>query len=111
MRWYKDLPVKFAECCMDYAYKKRKDRISSGMGILDNLLHGDAVTKLIDPFIPTETKIDTSHPNAKDNYEIVKNLSLSMRLSNPPVHLDLIIRLCKGGCLFINSFNDTNECK
>jgi len=71
IRWYKDLPVKFAECCMDFVYEKRKNRISS-MGILANLLYGDAVTKLIDPFIPTETKIDTSHPNAKNNYKIVE---------------------------------------
>jgi len=47
---------------MVYVYEKRKDKISSGMDILANLLYGDAMTKLIDPFIPTETKIDTSHP-------------------------------------------------
>jgi len=101
MRWYQDLPVKFAECCMDYVYKKHRNKISSSMAILANLLHGDAVTKLIDPFMPTETKIDTSHPNAKCNYNIMQDLSLSIRLSNPPVPLDFIIKLCKEDYLSI----------
>ncbi|KYN31777.1 hypothetical protein ALC56_13916 [Trachymyrmex septentrionalis] len=101
MRWYKDLPIKFAEHCKDYIHDKCEDKISSSITILAILLHGEAVTKLIDSFVPTEMKVDTSHPNAKDNYKMVKNLPLSMRLSNPPIHLDLIIRLCVGDYLSI----------
>ncbi|KYN31799.1 hypothetical protein ALC56_13938 [Trachymyrmex septentrionalis] len=101
MRWYKDLPIKFAEHCKDYIHDKCEDKISSSITILAILLHGEAVTKLIDSFVPTEMKVDTSRPNAKNNYKIVKNLPLSMRLSNPPIHFDLIIRLCVGGYLSI----------
>jgi len=110
MRWYNDLPIKFAECCMDYVfYKKHRNKISSSIAILANLLHGDAVTKLIDPFMPTETRIDTSYPNyAQSNYNIVQDLSLSMRLSNPPISLDLVIKLCKGDYLSIALMTLTN---
>lgn len=100
MRWYKDLPIKFAERCrMDCVYEKHKVKISSSITILAILLHGETVTKLIDFFAFTEMKIDTSCPNAKDNYKMMKNLALSMRLSNPPIRLDLIIRLCVGDYL------------
>lgn len=100
-RWHKDLPIAFADRCLNYIYDKNMDKISSSIVILAILLHGDVVTKLIDPLIPTETTVDTSHPNAKDNYSIVQNLPLSMRLANPPVPLDLIVRLCKGDYLSI----------
>lgn len=107
-RWYKDLPIKFADRCMNYMYDKNMDKISSSVVILAILLRGDVVTKLIDPLIPTETTVDTSHPNAKYNYGIVRNLPLSMRLSNPPVPLDLIVSLCKGDYLSIALMTLTN---
>jgi len=111
VRWYDDLPIKFAECCMDYVYNNYRNKISPSMTILANLLHGDAMTKLIDPFLPTETRIDTSQWNAKGNYNIVQNLSLSMRLSNPPVSLDLVIKLCKGDYLSIALMTLMNICR
>lgn len=98
-RWCKDLPIKFADYCINYIYDKETDKISSSVVMLSILLHGDVVTKLISPLIPTKTTVDTAHPNAKDNYKIVQNLPLSMRLSNPPVSLDLIVRLCEGDYL------------
>lgn len=76
-RWFNDLPIRFADRCLNYINDKSTDKISSSVVILAILLHGDMVTKLIDPFIPVETTVDTNHPNAKDNYEIVRNLSLS----------------------------------
>ncbi|XP_024889987.1 uncharacterized protein LOC112466227 [Temnothorax curvispinosus] len=87
IRWYKDLPIKFAKCCMD---EHDVHEISSSMAILAILLHGDVVTKLIDPLIPTK---DISHLDDRDSYKLVRGLSLSMRLSNPPVPLDLVVRL------------------
>ncbi|XP_071576548.1 uncharacterized protein [Temnothorax nylanderi] len=107
-RWYKDLPIKFADRCMNYIYDKNTDEISSSVVILAILLHGDVATKLIDSLTPTETTIDTSDPNAKDNYKIVRNLPLSMRLSNPPVPLDLVVRLCEGDYLSIALMTLTN---
>lgn len=107
-RWYKDLPIKFADRCVNYIYDKNVDKISSSVVILAILLHGDVVTKIIDPLVPMETTVDTSHPNAKYNYEIVRNLPLSMRLSNPPVPLDLIVRLCEGDYLSIALMTLTN---
>lgn len=107
-RWYKDLPIKFAERCANYIYDKSTDKISSSVVILAILLHGDSMTKLIDPLIPTETTVDTSHPNAKDNYMVVQNLPLSIRLSNPPVPLELVVRLCVGDYLSIAMMILTN---
>jgi len=107
-RWYKDLPIKFAERCMKYVYDKSTDEISSSLVILALLLQGDELTKLIDPFTPTETTINTDHPNAKDNYKIIQNLPLSMRLSNPPIPLDLVVRLCVGDYLSIALMTLTN---
>ncbi|XP_018393024.1 PREDICTED: uncharacterized protein LOC108772070 [Cyphomyrmex costatus] len=96
-RWYKDLPIKFFERCMNYIYDKNTDKIPSCLVVLALLCHGDELTKLIDPFIiPTKTRININHPNAKNNYKLIKYLPLSMRLSNPPIPLDLIVRLCEG---------------
>ncbi|XP_018399881.1 PREDICTED: uncharacterized protein LOC108777469 [Cyphomyrmex costatus] len=100
-RWYKDLPIKFFERCTNYIYDENSNKISSSLVVLALLCHGDELTKLIDPFIPTETTIDINHSNAKNNYKIIKYLPLSMRLSNPPIPLDLIVRLCVGDYLSI----------
>ncbi|XP_011858226.1 PREDICTED: uncharacterized protein LOC105555794 [Vollenhovia emeryi] len=110
-RWYKDLPIKFADCCMNNIYDKNIDKISPSVVILTILLHGDTVEKLINPLIPTETTINTSHPNAKDDYKILQNLPLSMRLANPPVPLDLVVRLCEGDYLSIALATLTNVSK
>lgn len=107
-RWFKDLPITFADRCMKYIYDKSTDEISSSVVILAILLHGDVVTELIDPLLPVETTVDINHPNAKDNYEIVRNLPLSIRLANPPVPLDLVVRLCKGDYLSIALMTLTN---
>ncbi|XP_018400858.1 PREDICTED: LOW QUALITY PROTEIN: uncharacterized protein LOC108778234 [Cyphomyrmex costatus] len=107
-QWYKDLPIKFFERCMNYIYDKNTDEISSSLVVLALLCHGDELTKLIDPFIPIETTIDINHPNAKNNYEIIKYLLLSMRLSNPPIPLDLIVRLCVGDYLSIGLYTLTS---
>ncbi|XP_036144213.1 uncharacterized protein LOC118646050 [Monomorium pharaonis] len=100
-RWYKDLPVKFTKRCMNYMHDKDTDKLSSSVVILAILLHGDVLTKLINPLIPTEITVNTSHKKAKDNYKFIKNLSLSINLSNPPIPLDLVARLCKGDYLSI----------
>ncbi|XP_071651105.1 uncharacterized protein [Temnothorax longispinosus] len=104
-RWYKDLPTKFADQCMNYIYDKNADEISSSVVILAILLHGDVVTKIIDSLIPTETTVDTS------NYKIVQNLPLSVRLSNTPVPLNLVVRLCEGDYLSTALMTLTNVCK
>lgn len=100
-RWCKDLPIKFAERCMNYVHDKNIDKTSPSVVILAILFYGDELTKLIEPLIPTETALDINHPNAKDNYNIIQNLPLSMRLSNPPVPLELVVTLCVGDYLLI----------
>ncbi|XP_025072898.1 uncharacterized protein LOC112552221, partial [Pogonomyrmex barbatus] len=100
MRWYKDLPIKFVENCLSN-YSINTNEKSKNIPILAILLHGDTVTKLIEPLIPTETTVDTNHPDAKDNYQLVNYLPLSMRLSNPPVPLNLVAKLCVGDYLSV----------
>ncbi|XP_036144412.1 uncharacterized protein LOC118646164 [Monomorium pharaonis] len=102
-RWYKDLPIKFTKRCMNYMHDEDTDELSSSVVILAILLHGNVLTKLINPLITTEITVDTSHENAEDNYMFIKNLSLSINLSNPPIPLDLVAKglLCKGDYLSI----------
>ncbi|KAL6434754.1 hypothetical protein ACFW04_005158 [Cataglyphis niger] len=115
-RWYKDIPMRFVNYCMNYLlehkkYKNKKvhnHRMTSTLTILAILLHGDALTKLIEPLIPTETTIDASHPDARENYELVRKLPLIMRLSNPPVPLELVAKLCEGDYLSIALATLTN---
>lgn len=111
-RWYKDIPIRFVEHCMDYLHEHKEykdtDEMISTLTILAILLHGDTLTKLIEPLVPTETTINASHPDASENYKLVRHLPLIMRLSNPPVPLELIAKLCEGDYLSIALMTLTN---
>ncbi|KAL6419945.1 hypothetical protein ACFW04_011042 [Cataglyphis niger] len=101
------------KCKKQYFCKKVQQeynnyKMTSTLTILAILLHGDALTKLIEPLIPTETTIDASHPDARENYELVRKLPLIMRLSNPPVPLELVAKLCEGDYLSIALATLTN---
>ncbi|XP_050462106.1 uncharacterized protein LOC126857060 isoform X1 [Cataglyphis hispanica] len=111
-RWYKDIPIRFVNHCMNYLHKHKEykdtDEVTSILTILAILLHGDTLTKLIEPLIPTETTINASHPDARKNYKLVRHLPLIMRLSNPPVPLELVAKLCEGDYLTIALATLTN---
>ncbi|XP_026824209.1 uncharacterized protein LOC113561669 [Ooceraea biroi] len=98
IRWYKDIPIKFTESCVDDLQRKNKD-VKPLLVILAFLLHGDPLIKVIDPFVPTTTTVDIKYLDAKDNYKVVKNLLWSVKFSNPPIPLDFLFKLCEGDYL------------
>ncbi|KMQ92338.1 serine threonine-protein kinase haspin-like protein [Lasius niger] len=102
-RWYKDIPIKFVERCMDYLEERRKDKTGmfSTLTMLALLLHGHTLTKLLEPLVPKEMTIDASDPEASENYKLLRHLPLCMRLSSPPVPLQLVGKLCEGDYLSI----------
>lgn len=102
-RWYKDIPIRFAERSLDYLEEKHKDNegMLSTLTILALLLHGETLTNLLLPLIPKKLAIDTGDPEASENYRIVCHLPLCMRISNPPVSISLIYKLCEGDYLSI----------
>lgn len=107
-RWYKDLPIFFVRCCEEN-WQQKKD--GNYLVIMALLLHGDTVAKIIEPLIPTETKVDTVYKDARDNYTLVSTLPLVMKVSNPPVPLDLIARLCEGDYLSVALMALTCACR
>ncbi|KAM0727306.1 hypothetical protein ACS0PU_006638 [Formica fusca] len=114
-RWYEDIPIRFVESCMNdlhylHGHTEYKDtnKMAPTLTILAILLHGDTLTKLIEPLVPTETTIDASHPDTSKNYELVRHLPTTMRLSNPPVPLELVAKLCEGDYLSIALMTLTN---
>ncbi|XP_072749982.1 uncharacterized protein [Anoplolepis gracilipes] len=109
-RWYKDIPINFAERCMDYLHEKYEDMYSY-LNILAILLHGDTMTELIKPLIPTETTIDVNHSESNENYKLVRHLPLIVKLSNPPISLEVISKLYKGDYLSIALMMLTNVSK
>lgn len=103
-RWYQDIPIKFVESSMSYLYDYADiDDILAASTMLAILLHGNTLIKLVEPLIPTETAIETmiknTHCEAEDNYALVKHLPYMMNLSNPPVSLELVAKLCEGDFL------------
>lgn len=101
-RWYKDIPILFAERCLAILDgKTQNENLSSVIVVLSLLLHGDSLTKVMDPLLPTETTIDIKNPDTQKRYELLQSLCRGMNLSNPPVSLDLVARICRGDYLSI----------
>ncbi|XP_014479881.1 PREDICTED: uncharacterized protein LOC106747110 [Dinoponera quadriceps] len=107
-RWYKDLPIWFLEYCWENLQQKKE---GSYLAIMALLLHGDTVAKLVEPLIPTETTVNISNENAGEDYAFVQNLPFVMKLSNPPVPLRLIGRLCEGDYLRLALSALTSVCR
>ncbi|XP_067206245.1 uncharacterized protein [Linepithema humile] len=93
-RWYKDIPVKFAERCIEDLHGKDEREMSSALIILSLLLQDNSLEKLICPFIPAVETVMNS-------YRLVRGLDFAMRFSNPSLPLKPIGELCKGNHLSI----------
>ncbi|KAK2584311.1 hypothetical protein KPH14_006703 [Odynerus spinipes] len=106
-RWYKDIPIKFA----NEAVKRfqTEDKLSY-LQILGTLLYGDTFTKLIEPYIPREKTIDVKSENAMNDYHLLISALEGMLVSNPPISLELVGRLCEGDYLSLALRVITNVC-
>lgn len=107
-RWYKDLPIWFLESCRENLQQQME---SGYLIVVALLLYGDPVTKLVEPLIPTDTTLDLTDERAREKYNLVCNLPLVMKLSNPPVSLELVARLCEGDYLTVALMALTNACR
>ncbi|XP_020282811.1 uncharacterized protein LOC109854297 [Pseudomyrmex gracilis] len=109
-RWYKDIPILFAERCLAILDKKTEKDNPSFIIVMSLLLHGDSLTKVIDPLLPAETTIDPNKPNLHKRYELLQWVCRGMNLSNPPVSLDLLARICRGDYLSVALYSITSVC-
>ncbi|XP_029165261.1 uncharacterized protein LOC114936276 [Nylanderia fulva] len=103
-RWYKDIPIKFAERCMEELKEKCKDtkkNILPTLTILALLFYGNTLTKMLMPLIPKESKVDANHPEVNENYRLACHIPKLMILSNPPVSTELICNMCEGDYLSV----------
>ncbi|XP_068966719.1 uncharacterized protein [Bombus flavifrons] len=96
IRWYKEIPIKFAEQCVQDLTEK-KDEIC--LVILSILVYGDTFTKIIEPLVPTNKTLNTHQTNAKTSYSFIEHLVYGIKLANPPVPLTILNRLFQGDYL------------
>nr|XP_012221295.1 PREDICTED: uncharacterized protein LOC105671587 [Linepithema humile] len=80
-RWYKDIPVKFAERCISDLYGENMKEISSALIILSLLLDGNSLAKLINPLILA--RLET----AMDKHKFVRALHFITKFSDSPESL------------------------
>nr|XP_012221294.1 PREDICTED: uncharacterized protein LOC105671586 [Linepithema humile] len=89
-RWYKDIPIKFAERCVSDLQGEDTEEMSSALIILSLLLHGNSLTQLLDlPFIKEKSRTDIVNI-VNTYYNLSFSYVLSIMISNPPVPLRLI---------------------
>ncbi|XP_031829079.2 uncharacterized protein LOC116425476 [Nomia melanderi] len=95
-RWYKEIPLKFLnQCLQDLANKKA----GQCLPIIAMLVRGPTLTKIVDPLIPTDPMLDIHHEEARDRYNLLGYAISCLKFSNPPVPLTLLCRLCVGDYL------------
>lgn len=109
-RWYKDLPILLVKHCQE-KWLLRKD--SNYLVIMALLLDGHTMANIIEPLIPEETKIKVNINKrcARHSYACVEILPLVMRVSNPPVPLDVVAKLCEGDYLTVGLVTLTSACR
>jgi len=106
--WYKDIPIKFAESCVNNLRKYQTRNIKSDFIILAFLL-GDELIKVLELFAPSTMDIQFSE--TKNNYKIVQDLFWSMKFSNPPISFDFILKFCETDYLHLAAISLINLSK
>lgn len=97
-RWYKDIPVKFAQQCLQDLSREKK---GSCLDILASLIHGSTLAEIIEPLIPMNKTINVHEQEAKTAYDLTHNIITSAKIANPPIPLKHIGRLCEGDYLSV----------
>ncbi|XP_012221322.2 uncharacterized protein [Linepithema humile] len=83
IRWYKDIPIKFAKQCVDHLHRNITDE-KSVLILLSILLHRDTVQKLID-------SSTTAQRNSLIYNRFMNHLNICMKFLNPPLSLKFFI--------------------
>jgi len=109
--WYKDIPIKFAESCMNDLQRKHQNKNVKSDFIILALLLGDELIKALEPFAPSTRIMDIERSDAKDNYKVVQDLLWSTKFSNPPVPLDFVLKFCEKDYLQLAAMSLVNLSK
>lgn len=112
LRWYKEIPIRFAKQCIQDLSKTNE---AICIDILAILVHGDTFEKIVKPLIPM-SRIDVDQEDSTVNYALVQHIISGIRLSNPPVSLPVLSKLCNWDSLsaisaFINVCRRTSATK
>ncbi|XP_075222222.1 uncharacterized protein LOC142324946 isoform X1 [Lycorma delicatula] len=91
VRWYRDIPINFAEHLLKIMSEEKTSKASTVLGFL---LDGPLFEKIIDPLIPFEPSIDIDKDETKDEYETVCRCLMGSIKCNPPVSFNILKRLC-----------------
>ncbi|XP_011502112.1 PREDICTED: uncharacterized protein LOC105365600 [Ceratosolen solmsi marchali] len=102
IRWYQEIPVKFMKQCF------LELESQNSILILGILLEGEAFGKVIEPYLPTDKKINIECKDAKNRYNIISSLTKAINFSNPPVPFDVIASFCQGDYVALATNTLTN---
>ncbi|KAL2730929.1 UDP-glucuronosyltransferase 1-6, partial [Vespula squamosa] len=106
-RWYKDIPIKFAE----EALRRLKDENKSYyIQFLGMLLYGETYAKIVDPYIPKEKTMDIQPNETNNKYKLLMDALKGILMSDPPVPIEIISRICEGDYLSLALRVITNVC-
>lgn len=95
LKWYQDIPIKFVDKCLAEIEE------TGSILILGILLEGKILSKIIEPYLPTESQLEIDSENAQKNYELVSLIPRALNFTNPPPELQVLIPLCKGDYLSV----------
>ncbi|XP_043593199.1 uncharacterized protein LOC122572376 [Bombus pyrosoma] len=96
IRWYKEIPIKFAEQCLQDLTEKEEEIC---LCILSTLVYGKTFSKIIEPLIPTNRTLDIHQRDAKTSYNLIQHLISGIKVANPPVPLTVLNKFCQGDYL------------
>lgn len=108
IRWYNEIPIKFAEQCLQDLTEKKE---VACLDILSTLVYGETFSKIIEPLIPKNKTLDVDQKDAKTSYNLIQHLTSGIKIANPPVPLSVLSRLCQGDYLPLALSALTNVCK
>ncbi|KAF3424241.1 hypothetical protein E2986_06329 [Frieseomelitta varia] len=103
LRWYSDIPIKFALYCVQDLFQSNGMR---SLNVLATLTHGETFSNIIEPLIP----MDIVHQEVAVNYRVVQHIANSIRFTNPPVSQTILSKLCNLDPLLVFPVI-TNVCK
>lgn len=108
IRWYKEIPIKFAEQCLQDLTEKKEEVC---LDILSILVSGETFSKIIEPLIPKNKTLDMYQTDTETSYNLIQHLIYGMKFANPPVPLTVLNRLCQGDYLPPALSALTNVCR
>ncbi|XP_033334701.2 uncharacterized protein LOC117225336 [Megalopta genalis] len=95
-RWYNEIPVKFLQQSLDDLHSKKD---ASCLEAIALLVHGETLTKILEPLAPRGQMLDIHHEQAQEDYTFSHYAINCAKYSNPPIPMTLLYRYCEGDYL------------